>query len=328
MTTEGKKTTALPGLFSTVAAGFDLISRHLWVVLLPICFDIVYWIGPQLRSTDLWLSLAQMFRELGVMVDIAAQLSSVAARTNLFTVFSVPLLGIPGLMAGLIMPEQTPTAPVALEIEGATMWLLLFALISAAGLLASAVYHGIIAHALCAEQPEACIESTSLADSPRHSLVRQLPIFGLRILGLALVLVTLVIVLYVPLMLVATVVTLLNAALGSLVILSGLLVIMWVIFYLSFGLHGIVLRNRPVLLALLDSLRVVRHNWASTLALLLLILAVRNLLSWLWMMVDRGSWFTLINIASYAFVNAGLTAATFVFYRDRIVMLEQGFVNE
>lgn len=322
MTTHDEKTTALPGLLSTIAAGFDVITRHIWVVLFPICLDIIYWIGPQLRSTDLWLSIADMFRELGVMVSMADQLTDVAGHTNLFTVFSVPWLGIPALMAGMIMPEQTPIAPLAFEVDGPLMWLALFGLISFFGLLTSAVYHAIIARAV---RTEAQSLTPNLA---RRSFVRRLPRYCLRIVGLAILLVMMVAVLYAPLMIVATVATLINAALGSLVIFMGLVMILWIIFYLIFGLHGIVLRDRPVFLSLLDSMRVVRHNWTSTLVLFFLILAVRNLFSWIWLLVDNGSWFTLVNIAGYAFVNTGLVAATFIFYRDRITLLEQGFLNE
>lgn len=331
MTTRNEKTTALPGLLSTVAAGFEIVTGHLWLVIFPIILDIFYWIGPQLRSTELWLSLADLFREVGVMVEMADQLAAIAGRTNMFTFLSVPFLGIPGLVSGIIMPERTPLQLLSLEVKGGVAWLLLFGAISFIGLLASAIYHALMARAVSLADVaggEARLSESAQSSSSWLSLLRRLPVYCLRVLGLALALLFIVMVLYVPLMLVTTIATLISPVLGSLIMFGGLLMIVWIFFYLSFGLHGIVLRDRPVFPALLDSLKVVRNYWPSALTLFLLIVATRNILSWIWLLVDNGTWFTLLNIAGYAFVNAGLLAATFIFYRDRIRMLEQGFHNE
>lgn len=328
MTTQNEKTQALPGLLSTIAAGFEVITSHLWLAIFPIIFDVFYWIGPQLRSTALWLSLADLFRETGVMVEMADQLVTVAERTNLFTLFSVPFLGIPGLMAGVVMPEHTPIQPPAWEISGLAGLLLLFLAITFAGLLLSVIFHALVARAVCLHDDRGCALPQVPGQSPWRPLLNKLPVYCVRVLALAILLLLIVLTLYIPLLMAATVVTLISPTIGSLVMLSGLLMIVWVIFYLSFGMHGVILRGRPVFLALLDSLRLVQRNWSSALSLFLLIIAVRNLLSWLWQLVDTGSWFTLVNIAGYAFINAALIAATFIFYRDRIRLLEQGFLNE
>ena len=328
MATQNEKTTVLPGLLSTVAAGFDVVTSHLWLVVFPITLDLFYWLGPQLRTSELLLSLASLFREVGALTEVADQLADVAGRTNLFTVLSVPFLGIPGLVAGIVMPERTPLQPLVWEIRSPGSLLLLFVAISFLGLLASTIFHAFVARAVCNRSLDECQMFETPGQSPWLSVLRRLPIYYLRVLALTLLLLLIVLALYIPLVLVAAVSTLISAVIGSLVMLGGLLMIVWVIFYLSFGLHGVLLRERPVFLAVLDSMRLVQRNWLPALTLFLLIIAARNLLSWIWLVVDAGSWLTLVNIAGYAFVNTGLIAATFIFFRDRIRLQEQGFINE
>lgn len=323
-----KTSPTLPGIFPTIAAGFDVVTSHLWLVTIPIILDVFYWIGPQLRATTLWLGLADLFRDAGAMFDMADQIAELAGHTNLFTFLSIPFLGVPGLMAGIIMPEKTPVQTLIWEIGHPARWLLLFASVSFAGLLVSAAFHALIARAVCSRDPSGCQMVTRNENAPWLSVARRMPVYCLRVLGLAFLLIVLALVIYIPLALVAAVITLFSAALGSMVMLGALALLIWLIFYLSFGLHGILLRERPVLAALLDSIRVVQHNWLAALSLFLLIIGVRNMLAWIWLQVDTGSWLTLVSIAGYAFVNTSLVAATFIFYRDRIELQEEGFVHE
>jgi hypothetical protein len=226
------------------------------------------------------------------------------------------------------MPEQTPLQPPVWEVGDFGSLILLFAVISFGGLLVSAIFHAFLARAVCQQRPQPCQMVTAPGQSPWISVVRRLPVYCLRVLGLALLLLFILMALYLPLVLVASILTLLSAAVGSLVMMGGLVLLIWVIFYLSFGLHGILLRERSVFRALLDSTRFVQRNWLSALALFVMVIVVRNLLSWIWLSVDTGSWLTLFSIGGFAFVNTGLLAATFVFYRDRIELQEQGIANE
>ena len=47
------QTTALPGVFSTLSAGFELTTRYLWLMLLPAALDFFLWIGPRLSFRTL-----------------------------------------------------------------------------------------------------------------------------------------------------------------------------------------------------------------------------------------------------------------------------------
>lgn len=322
MAKEDEGTTTLPGVFSTVVAGLDTITAHLWLVLIPIAMDVFYWIGPQLRARRLVLELAALLEEVGAMAEMGKRLTEIAGHTNLFTVISVPYLGVPGLMAGLIMPENTPIQPRALEVAGSGEWLQWFFGLSLLGLVVATVYQGLIARAVCVQDMERCpLLRDSFAAAAGVSVWRRfllrLPAYVLRVIGLAITIIFILMAVYLPLLLFASILALLSPAVASLVMLMGMMFILWLLFYLSFSLHGILLADRSILRAVLGSVRLVRFHWLQALLLFLLVVVVRNLLSWIWLTVDTGSWLTVASIAGYAFVNSGLIAATFIFFRDR-----------
>ena len=105
------------GVIGSLAAGFDVIGRHLWLIALPVLLDLLLWLGPR-------LSIAPLLEELGAFlvsrpapdpatvrqVAQAAQLlEDFAERSNLFSLLSaLPLLNVPSLLAqrapGVVSP--------------------------------------------------------------------------------------------------------------------------------------------------------------------------------------------------------------------------------
>jgi hypothetical protein len=303
-----EQTTTWPGILPTLAAGFDLVTAHLWLVVIPILLDIFYWIGPRLGSRSLILEMVQLFQTTGELTEISEQLVEVAGQTNLFTMVSVPYLGVPGLMASFITPQQAPLSPTVREIDDPLTWLGLFAILVVIGLLIATLFQGLIAWT---------VRNRSTGVERVSTFVRRLPVHVLRVFGLVFVLLAIMLAIYIPVLLMATFVALLSPAVASLVMFAGLAVMVWLLFYLSFSMHGILLNKEPVLRALFDSMRLVQKHWLPALLLFMLILGVRNVLAWLWLWVDNGSWLTLVSIAGYAFINTSLLAGTYVFYRDR-----------
>ena len=139
--------TTLPGVFSTLAAGFELSTRYLWLMLVPALLDLFLWIGPRLSFRPLLESLATQLPPQAMPLDLAPLLDTYAARLNHFSYLSVPLLGVPALMTGLT-PEKTPIQPLILERSGIGEWFGYFLLFTLGGLLLAAIYYSLIASAL------------------------------------------------------------------------------------------------------------------------------------------------------------------------------------
>ena len=101
-------------------------------------------------------------------------------------------------------------------------------------------------------------------------------------------------------------------------LLAGVAIGMWGLFHLFFAAHGILLYEMGVVRAALSSVALVRQYRYSAVGLLLVAVVIGLGLTTVWNMPPSNSWMRLIAIIGNAFVNTGIVAATFVYYRERI----------
>lgn len=300
-------TSPLPGVWQTIAAGFDLTSKHLWLLVLPVILDCFLWLGPRLSGQPIIEGLVAVLPVDPALADFNAQLLALAPRTNLFTSLSVPLVGVPALMVGAT-PEKTPLSPPIVDLYNAWLWIGLFLVLTLAGVLLTAVYFTLIART---------VRRQTGAVATGAALLGQVGRLWLQFLALGVLLVVMGFVLYLPLLPVAALLSLVSAVLAALVLLMGPVLLLWIVIYLFFAPHGLALHGRSLYQAALESVQLVRGQFLSTLGLLLAVFIIRNLLAMLLLLADDGSWLTLASILGHAFVTTSLVAATFIFYRDR-----------
>lgn len=306
---EKEQITTLPGVFATVAAGFDLTARHLWLLILPVILDTFYWLGPRLRFQVLIEQLLTYLPQEADVLNITQQLMEVAPRTNMFTTLSVPLIGVPAFMVGLV-PENTPIPTRVFELISSSSLIGFFFIFSIIGLLLTALFYTLIVYAM----------SRQSADGETHSAgywAKKVGSSWIGLLGLTLLFLLISLVIYIPLLVFSTILFLINGTLGSIIMLAGPFILIWITIFLFLAPFGIVLNGRPVLRAVFESLRLVQTNLTSALLLLMTVLLVGSVLDWLLFSVENGNWLTLINILGHAFISTALTAAIFIYYRDR-----------
>ena len=298
----------IPGVLATIAAGFDVTTKHFWLTLIPVLLDSFFWLGPRLSFRLLVERLAAFLQQnavaAGVNVDVLLEL---APRTNLFTSLSLPLLGVPALMVGAT-PEKTPLATPVIELDSVWLVLLLFVLFSLVGLLFTAVYFSLTAHA---------IQGHDGRTFSTPAFLRLVGRIWLQLAGLVISFMVAAVVIYTPLIIVGTLVSLLSPGLASIIILMGPLLLIWLLIYLSFTPQGMVLNGRSLWRAMIESLQLIRRYMLPALTLLLLLILIGQALDWTLLLADDGSWLTGVSIWGHAFVNTALVAATFIFYRDR-----------
>jgi hypothetical protein len=308
-----KKTIApsLPGLGSTLAAGFEFTSKHLWLILLPMALDAFLWLGPRLGIGDLWQESAAALggTPFGPMVE---QMTLIAPQINLFAYLSLPLIGVPVLMGGLA-PEATPLPTAVLEL-GEPAWAPVVMLgLNLAGLALAALYYGAIAQTL-----RSALAVGEDEENGGASFIAQFGPMLVRLLGLALVFLFLLALIWLPAFPLALFAAFFSSGLAVAILLG---VFVMLALYLSFALHGIVLFRRPVLRAVAESARLVqRHRWA-TMLLFAIVFGLRALIASLWRIADNGSWITLVSIFGHSFISTAFVVATFLFYRDRFALM-------
>lgn len=304
---------ASPGVWSALASGFDLTAKHPWLLLLPILVDVFIWLGPRLRFQAIIEQLvANLPAEVETM-DVTQQLIEMGPLTNLFTVISVPLIGVPALLAGLT-PEITPLAAEIREISKGTEWLALLFCLSLVGLLLTAVYYVTVSFVVSQSQ-----------ETNENQIVEnwftRIGVSWFRLIGLALLFFIAALIIYIPISIVGAVFFLLNPTLGTLALLIAPFIIIWIVIYLSFAPPGITLNNRSLFQAVKESIQLVQSNLAVVLLMLLLMILLGAIVDWVLILAENGTWLTLFNILIHAFVNTGFVTAFFILYQDRAAEL-------
>lgn len=306
---EQEQKSTSPGVWSALAAGFDLTAKHPWLLLLPMLVDIFIWLGPRLRFQEIIEQLVAQLPPETEVLEISHQLIEIGPFTNLFSVLSVPLIGVPALLAGLA-PEKIPLSAKILDISSGANWIVLLFVLSLFGLFLSAIYYVSISSVVKKRLEGAKGETAD-------HWVKQIGISWLRLLGLALVFFLMAMLIYVPISIIGALLFLLSPMLGTMALLVAPFIIIWVVIYLSFAPPGITLNNRSIIQAIKESVRLVQKNLPLVLFMLLLILVLGTLVDWLLVAAENGTWFTLFNILIHAFVNTGFVTAFFILYQDR-----------
>lgn len=306
---EQEQKSTSPGVWSALAAGFDLTAKHPWLLLLPMLVDIFIWLGPRLRFQEIIEQLVAQLPPETEVLEISQQLIEIGPFTNLFSVLSVPLIGVPALLAGLA-PEKIPLSAKILDISSGANWIVLLFVLSLFGLFLSAIYYVSISSVVKKRLEGAKGETAD-------HWVKQIGISWLRLLGLALVSFLMAMLIYVPISIIGALLFLLSPMLGTMALLVAPFIIIWVVIYLSFAPPGITLNNRSIIQAIKESVRLVQKNLPLVLFMLLLILVLGTLVDWLLVAAENGTWFTLFNILIHAFVNTGFVTAFFILYQDR-----------
>lgn len=317
----------LPGVMATIAAGFDLTARHLWLALIPVLLDIFYWLGPRLSVSVLMERLLSWQPAVVAMSEVGSQLLELAPRINLFTVLSVPFMGVPAMMAGN-MPEKTPLESRVIQLESFAQWAGLFVGLSVAGLLLTAAYYHLIAGVVSDRERAEEKQEVEKKAAPASFLGRVGRLW-LRLLATALIFLAGLMIISIPLLPFFVLSSLISRGLATAVFFLGSMVAFWLVIFISFTPQGLALNGRSLRQALTESVKLVQLNVMPVLFLVAAIMVLGMVLDWLLWSVEGGSWLTLSSILAHAFVSTAFVVATFIFYQDRYALLLKinDFVN-
>jgi hypothetical protein len=120
-----------------------------------------------------------------------------------------------------------------------------------------------------------------------------------------------------PILVMASFLSGISVWIATLVVWIGFMLFLWLLFHLFFTIHGILLNQQPLHMAVWNSLRLVAFNSFSVMGLLAMVVALSAGLNYLWSLPKDDSWMLLVGIGGHAVISSGLIASTFVFYQDR-----------
>ena len=295
-------------IIDTLSEGFRTVTRRLWIIIVPVALDVFLWLGPKLSVApvirDALATLQDAMRMMtpGGVVDtslsesfqlMADELQATIGQTNLFALLAWGRLGMPSIAA---LRPIDPAVDRIIEVTGGVQMFGLQIALLFAGLLVASLFLSLLGQEVRGEGVRLGV------------LVQSVPRYWLRLttilapLGIALV--------------VAFTTALMLGPLAFIV--AALLA--WLLLYVSFVPQAITMADERPLRALWLSFAIVRYNFWPTVGLILLTNVIGSGLSLVWRGVMGTPSGVLLAILGNAYIGSGLTAAAFIFFRDRVAM--------
>jgi hypothetical protein len=306
------------GVLAALADGFDRVAARPALMIPPILLDLFLWLGPRLRVTSLFRTVASGVSlppgadpAIGDQVTLLQRgLAAMGDRFNLFGSLATLPAGIPSLMASR-MPAATPLgAATGVETSNPLAVFGVWVLLTIIGLGLGATYQIGIARQLA---PQADVSAGVVA------WIRFVILVAVFYFGLFLAMVVTAVV--------TSLATLILPLLGVGVLFVAFSLFFWVAVYVAFAPHGIIRYRFGVAQAIMESARVVRWNLPSAAGFVGVVIGLTWVAGLIWNLPADGSWFMLLAVLGHAFVSATILAASYAFYqgrRDWLMALRQG----
>lgn len=313
------------GVIDALQHGFNLINRHLWLLLLPLVVDVLLWRSPRLSiapllngQLDFILKQSAMPAPLpGETVAMLENFRTVGDSFNLLSLLGGTITGLPSYLARLDAAMVAGAKPMVRELTNFEGVFVYAALLIPLGLLIGSLWLAFVARTMQHEgMTDPAHERSRWMTTLRHAGWIWLNL-GLYLAGLtaALLAASGLFGLFMALLL-------LIAGSGSMAILSlAWLLFVWAVLWvgigLSFVVSAIAVDGVNVARAVWRSLNVVGRNLPATLGLLFLSLVLTEGFARIWLRLSGNSWGLPIGMVGYAYIGAALTAATLFFYQGR-----------
>ena len=288
------------------------MTRKLWLAAIPVLLDLFLWLGPKLsvapivdktiamlrQSMDLAQSTGVADANISEMVNATIiTMQETFASFNLLSLVAWGRIGVPSIAS---LNPISSDARTVIQISELWQMASLQIAILAVGLLIACAFLALLASQLREGAPDwQALPSRVLTYWVR--MVALFVPFGIGILFALFV----------------------SALFGPLAIFMGVL-LLWVILYLSFVPQAIILGEAGSIRALWSSFTIVRFNFWSTIALLVLVNLISAGLGLIWYRLLMPTTIgTAVAILLNSYVGTGLTLAVFIYYRDRLTRLEE-----
>lgn len=301
-----------PGVIGSLRAGFEAVSSHVVLILLPLALDVFLWLGPRLSVGDLYRSFIPDWIELNKRLGFPAldvqtlseRIDQLGSLNFLGGIRTLPI-GIPSLLTGQMLdslPMQTPLGlQGVIQVPSAVTLLGWICLLTLTGWIGGGLYFRWVSGTTLGDGGETGI-------SPFRAVVQTLALSVIWTVGGMVILV--------PLALIVTVLVFLSPALANVAVLLLLIFSFWVVVPLFFMPHGIFVQKQTALQSMLHSLRMARFTLPTSSTFVFAVFVLSTGMNYLWSVPPGDSWMLLVGIAGHAFIATALLSASFVYYHD------------
>jgi hypothetical protein len=320
MQTEAKSMTVTPPkLIASIAAGFNTVANHIYLIIFPILLDLMLWFGPRLRIKTLAEPFVAEFNrvmaEMGTansaeMVRLGSELwATLLEHFNLLSVLRTFPVGITSLFSSSA-PLSSPLGEAA-QVEFSSflsfagVWLLLIF----AGLAAGSLYFHEVAR-------------RSSEETPPFSL-QQVTWQYIQTLLLTVSLLIILLLFAIPTLLTLSVLLMFSPGMAQIALFFFSLLMLWLLMPLVFAPHGIFANRQNMLASIQTSIHLVRFYLPGTGLFLLTALLFSQGMDVIWRVPPETSWMSLIGVLGHAFITTALLSASFIYYAGGIRWMKE-----
>ena len=303
-----------PNILRALRSGFDAISNHVTIILLPVLLDLWLWLGPHLQIKTMMADFVAAMKTTSEMGAISGAsntipidysvITEVVERINLMSFLRSYPVGIPSLVAGILPVDVPAGSPWLVDIASPVLVILLSLGLTLLGTLVGSYYFVVVS--------QAALDGRVMWKVAWNEWRR----VALNATGLMLALLVLLLILLVPASCILSVISMGGIPVSQIavIVLSGML--LWVLFPLVFTPMGIFALRLNLIVAVQRSILITRITLPNTVLFFVVVFITSQGLDFLWRVPQENSWFTLVGLAGHGFVASSLLAAAMVYYRD------------
>jgi len=307
-----------PGVIGSLRAGFEAVSSHVELILLPLILDIFLWFGPRLSVDALVSPLLPIMANPGRLpINSATDLKRLTEAVEHFNLLSLLArlqlfpIGVSSLFAQK-PPVETPFgSQQVVEVSSSpALFGLMFLLVLAGWIIGGLYFRWVSGTALGAPNGG---EGISFMWAVLQTLILSI----VWVVGLMMLLL--------PILLVFSLLFVISPLLATGAAFVMLLLAFWLIVPLFFTPHGIFVRGQNAFYSIFTSWRMARFTLPTSGLFVFCVFLLSQGLNYLWSVPASDSWMALVGLAGHAFIATALLAASFVYYRDMNVWLQAVF---
>ena len=303
--------TPLPGVIRSIKKGFNLVSKHAYLLVIPLVLDLFLLFGPKLRINEaLQPTINAAFSQMGsgltrtgaAQFDALADLTGELLSTiNLFGFIRTYPVGVNVLFSAA--GDSTPlgmSATVQMRSLLLIIWVMF--LMMGIGIAVGTLYYSLIA--------DRCVRSTR-----KFSFANYWKQF-LSVLLLCLILFTVILIFSFPASCLFTAAAMMSSFMYTVLLLIMAMVICWIIIPIYFIVFSIFTDRLNFSGAVKQSVRMFGWSGGIGLRYMLFAVLISYGLGYVWAIPPQSSWMILISIFGHAFISTALLTGALILFKD------------
>ncbi|MFN0071094.1 MAG: hypothetical protein ACKVVP_06350 [Chloroflexota bacterium] len=302
-----------PSVIDTLSAGYSVVNRSPWVLLIPILLDVFLWLGPQISLAPV---VDRAIATMAVPTEWPVESGRTLEELRRGVIETMDAFNVLALLSGPSM-VSVPSVAIVTGGRGTLHW------IEDSGTALSTILGSLVGGLLLGSLYRAWLARQVLGDfATPDRMIGEAVSAGGRAFVLMLLMMGVAILFGMPLAIVLGSAAAVSRDLLSMGMFIVSIAVMAVVLYLAFALDAVFISRVGPLQAVKNSVAVVRTSFWPTVLLLTLVLLILMGMGRVWeLLAAVAPWGMYLGILGNAYIATGLLAATMAFYRDRYIRL-------